>query len=100
MQKLGIVLPENLLNDVFNSNFELIKKPCIKENKEIELNYNILEFYQAVLAAEDIPFKDGTFCYEIIRSQAVWVSWLGWCKRVVWFGTKKGDYLYSFIKKN
>jgi len=100
LQKLGIVIPENLLNDVFTSNFELIKQPCIKENKEIELNYNILEFYQATLAAEDIPLKAGTFCYEIIRSQAVWDSWTGWCKQVVWFGTKKGDYLYSFIKKN
>ncbi|MHB1335186.1 MAG: B12-binding domain-containing radical SAM protein [Candidatus Humimicrobiaceae bacterium] len=100
LQKLGIVIPKNLLNDAFTSNFELIKQPFIKENKEIELNYNILEFYQAALVAKDIPLKRGTFCYEIIRSQTRWDSWPGWCKQVVWFGTKKGNYLYSFIKKN
>jgi len=100
LKKLGIVISENLIEDAFSSNFELIRQPFIKENKEIELNYNILEFYRAVLAAEDVPLKRGTFYYEIIRSQTGWNSWPDWCKQVVWFGTKKGDYLYSFKKKN
>ncbi|MBI4619821.1 MAG: radical SAM protein [Desulfobacterales bacterium] len=99
LQKSNISMPESLLNNAVNLNLELIKQPFITENKKIELNYNILECYQGALLGEDIPLKEGSFHYEIIRSQDKWNSWFDWCKEVVWFGTKKGDYLYSFLKK-
>lgn len=100
LQKLEIKIPEQLLDDAFISNLELIKQPFINENKKIKLNYNILDFYQSALVTKDIPLEEGDFCYEIVRNQAKWNSWPKWCKEVVWFGTKKGDYLYSFLKEN
>jgi radical SAM superfamily enzyme YgiQ (UPF0313 family) len=98
-QKSDISMPESLLNNALTANFELIKLAFIKENKEIELNYNILEFYQAALMGKVIPLKEGSFYYEILRSQKTWDSWPDWCREAIWYGTKKGDYLYPFLTK-
>ena len=97
-QKSNISISENLLNNAITSNYKLIKQPFVTENKKIDLNYNILEFYQAALIGKDLPLTEESFSYEIICSQDTWDSWHDWYKEVVWYGTKKGAYLYSYNK--
>jgi len=100
LKESDISMPEKLLEDAIVSNFELIKRPFIAENKEIRLNYNVLEYYRSVLMRKDVFLKKGNFYYQIIRNQTRWNSWGDWCKEVVWFGSKKGDYLYPFLGIN
>ena len=97
-QKSNISISENLLNNAITSNYRFIKQPFVKENKKVDLSYNILEFYQAALIGKDFPLTEGSFSYEILCSQDTWDSWPDWYKEVVWYGTKKGAYLYSYNK--
>ncbi len=96
LKKSGISVQESLLDNAISLNFELIKRPFVTENKKIELEYNIPDFYQAALIGKDVPLKNGRFSYEILRSKDTWNTWPDWYREVVWFGAKKGNYLYSF----
>jgi len=96
LDEFGFSLPQELLDAAINVNFELVKKPFVTKNKRITLSYNILEFYESVLIGRDTSLKRGKFSYTIKRSQDKWHSWLDWCRDVVWYGTKKGSYFYSF----
>lgn len=98
--KLGINMPNEQFEDAFSANFELIKQPFITKDKEIRLHYNILDFYQAILVGKESTLNNGIFTYEIKSSQKSWKTWADWCKQVVWFGTKKGDYLYQYLNSN
>ncbi|MDD5476687.1 MAG: radical SAM protein [Candidatus Omnitrophica bacterium] len=100
LKKSKIPIDEDLLDDALAFNCNSIKQPFITENKRITLNYNLPEFYQSALVGRQISLSRGSFNYDIVRTQDKWSSWLDWCKEVVWFGTKKGNYLYPFIKTN
>jgi hypothetical protein len=47
------------------------------------------------LIGVDIPLEKNKFEYIIDRTSDSWQSWEQWCKEVIWYGNKKGDYLYS-----
>jgi hypothetical protein len=34
--------------------------------------------------------------HHIDRTGQTWTTWNDWCREVVWFGNKKGAYLYGF----
>ena len=73
----------------------LIKRPFKKENKTIRLTHNIWEYYRSILLGEPSMLQHDSFTYIIDRTSTVWESWDDWLREVVWYGNKKGDYLYS-----
>lgn len=87
-------IPHLLLHQAIKFNRALIKQPFQNGNIEFESSYNIWEFYKGALKAESIPLEDVPGKYLIDRSEN-WSSWEEWCKYVVWYGNKKGAYLYG-----
>ncbi|MEK7790073.1 MAG: radical SAM protein [Deltaproteobacteria bacterium] len=87
--------PSKLLQDAITLNKNLIKFPFQNRNLDLKLGYNIWEFYKNGLKGIQIPLKEGNFCYQIDRESAIWNSWEDWYREVVWYGNKKGDYLYE-----
>ncbi len=100
ISRCGVAIDERLIEDAFTANFELMKKPFVSKNKEIKSRFNLLDFYRDVLAGNDADLKEGDYRYEVMCSQDEWSSWDDWSKEVVWFGTKRGAYLYPFSKKD
>ena len=88
-------LPARLLHEAIHLNRSLIKMPFQTEDIELTLTYNIWEFYQSVLVGEPIPIEEGNFTYLIDRTSQTWNSWDDWCREVIWYGNKKGAYLYG-----
>lgn len=88
-------LPKKLLSNAIRFNKSLIKLPFIKTDLDISLDYNIFEMYQGVLNGIDIPLESGVFNYIIDRTSNKWTSWEEWFREVVWYGTKRGAYLYD-----
>jgi radical SAM superfamily enzyme YgiQ (UPF0313 family) len=84
-----------LLHDAVRLNKSLIKLPFIETDMDISLDYNIFEIYQGVLNGLDVPLKTGDFNYTIDRTSQKWATWDEWFREVVWYGTKKGAYLYD-----
>ena len=92
------IFPVEILRDSLKLNRELIKIPFKNEKLELELSYNIFDLYLAILVGKNIELTEQKSIYKIDRESQKWSSWSEWFKEVVWFGTKRGDYLYKVIK--
>lgn len=88
-------LPKELLRESILLNNSLIKRPFQTEDLELNLSYNIWEFYQSVLLRAPIPLENRECTYLIERTNVTWSSWEQWCREVIWYGNKKGAYLYG-----
>lgn len=94
LRKKGLYLPPGLLHESVFYNKNLMKLPFQKEDISVELSYNIWEIYRASLKEKSASLKKGNYNYLIDRSCITWSSWEDWCREVIWYGNKKGAYLY------
>jgi radical SAM superfamily enzyme YgiQ (UPF0313 family) len=90
-----VEMPAKVLHDAVLLNRSLLKQPFQTENLEVRLSYNVWEVYTAAVAGERVPVQEGTYVYHIDRTSAAWSSWDDWCRDVIWYGNKKGAYLYG-----
>ena len=88
---------EQILNESIRFNQQMIKVPFVDTNIDIELNFNIWDLYRANLVGENIELENGEYNYTIDRSSKSWDSWDQWYHEVVWYGNKKGAYLYKLM---
>jgi radical SAM superfamily enzyme YgiQ (UPF0313 family) len=86
---------ESVLHDAVLLNRSLMKLPLQQEDLELKLSHNIWDVYHAALQGKLIPLEQGCFDYEIVRSMETWSSWEDWCRRVIWWGNKRGAYMYT-----
>lgn len=94
LQTKFIDLPPPLLHETIKLNKSLLKLPFQTEDLHLELLYNIWEFYRSVLIGAPIPLENRACHYHIDRTSVTWSSWDEWCQQVIWYGNKKGAYLY------
>ncbi len=87
--------PSALLHESLHLNQHLVKMPFENKNVHLNLSYNIFEIYQANLRGTPTLLKEGAYCYQINRESIIWSSWEDWFREVVWYGNKKGAYLYQ-----
>jgi len=87
-------LPEHLFSDALHYNHAIIKKPFLTKDENIELTYPIPELYAAFQRGADMEPVAGKYRYRIDRSSQHWGNWESWMREMVWYGGKKGDYLY------
>jgi hypothetical protein len=72
-----------------------LKQPFQTQDLDVQSNYNIWEYYRGVLRGEPVPLVEKPVTYHIDRtSQAYW-TWADFCREVIWYGNKKGAYLYT-----
>ncbi len=83
-----------VITDAIRLNRAVLKQPFLKENTAIHCNYNIWEIYQSALRCAHEELVKGDFIYEVDRMSQKWTSWNDWCREVIWYGNKKGDYIY------
>lgn len=87
--------PAGILLDSLKLNKSLVKIPFQTEDLELDLDYNIWEIYRATLLGGAANFKSGHYHYLIDRTTERWDSWQDWCQKVVWYGNRRGAYLYG-----
>lgn len=92
--------PSELLHEAVKLNRSLIKLPMIEDDLSISLKYNIFDVYQGLLNEREVSLEKGEFNYVIDRKSDKWRGWEEWIKEVVWYGTKKGAYLYRCKKED
>ncbi len=84
-----------VLDDAVRLNRGLLKLPFQTEDLELKLRYNISEFYRGVLCGESVPLLEKPVTCHIDRTSKAYWSWDDFCREVIWYGNKKGAYLYS-----
>lgn len=84
-----------VVSDSVKLNKSLIKKPFSGQAAPVKMKHNIYEVYRGVLTGKDVKLQNGDFTCDIKESGKNWEGLDEWLKQVVWFGTKKGAYLYE-----
>lgn len=84
-----------VLEDAVRLNRALLKVPFQNNDLTIELRYNLWEYYHGVISGQEIPLQEHPTRFAIDRSSASWWSWDDYCREVIWYGNKKGAYLYG-----
>lgn len=86
---------DEILEESIILNKNLIKLPFQNQDKVLPLSFNLLEFYKGHMTRQPVDISRGDFKYLIDRTSETWDSWEDWCKKVVWYGNKRGSYMYN-----
>ena len=95
LARKGMSSAESVLHDAVLLNRSLMKLPLQHKDLELRLRHNAWDVYHAALQGKYIPLEQGCFNYEIVRSTETWSSWEDWCQRIIWWGNKRGAYMYA-----
>lgn len=87
--------PIQPLLDAITLNKSLIKLPFQTDDLTLRLSYNVWDLYKAVLRGQTIEVKLGNYQYTIDRTTEKWETLEEWCQKMVWFGNRRGAYLYG-----
>jgi radical SAM superfamily enzyme YgiQ (UPF0313 family) len=83
-----------LLEEAVFLNQSLIKLPFQTTDASIDLSHNLWDLYQGAIKGRRLSLLKGRFTYRIDRTSQTWLSWEDWCREVIWWGNKRGAYLY------
>jgi radical SAM superfamily enzyme YgiQ (UPF0313 family) len=88
-------LPLDVIDQAIRLNRRLIKQPFCHEDATVELDYDIWKLYRDRLAGQDAGVERQRVTYRIDRTSERWTDFSAWCRDVVWYGSRKGAYLYG-----
>jgi hypothetical protein len=88
-------LAHDALSDALKLNLALIKQPFVSPDTSVQLDHDIMTFYQSVRTGRMSGIDRKPITVEVKRSAAYYADLQRWCREVVWWGNKKGAYLYT-----
>ena len=95
LDEAGHHLPKGLLSEAAFLNLSLLKLPFQTEDLDVDLSYDLWGYYRAIVSGEPAELKGSPSRYHIDRTTTTWDSWSQWCREVIWYGNKRGAYLYG-----
>jgi hypothetical protein len=84
-----------VLKDCFDLNKGILKLPFRSTNSIFKTNYNIWEYYNNIIQGTKIPLTEGNYEYKFDRTSKIWNNYNDYFREVIWYGNKKGAYLYT-----
>ena len=87
-------LLDGAVREAIKLNAALISQPFVRDDITIVTRYNILEFCDGLRRGVPVALREEPSRVEIERSKSYYSDLLEWCREVVWWGNKKGAYLY------
>ena len=95
ISKESINVPFDVITDAMNLNRALIKQPMEKKNISAYASFDVMDYYYKAIDGIDCDLQWVSTTYNIDRSNETWGNFQDWCQEVVWYGNKKGAYLYG-----
>lgn len=89
-------LPEGLLSNAMRLNQALLNQPFHNDNVSVTVNYDVIGFCNALKVGDTAPLDRPT-TITINRAEKTYTDFNHWCQEVVWWGNKKGAYLYNTL---
>ena len=84
-----------VIDDAVRFNHALVKQRFLHDDVAVELEYDLAAFFDAVRNNEHPELKKGKTRIRIDRAGEAYGDFQAWCREVVWWGNKKGAYLYT-----
>jgi radical SAM superfamily enzyme YgiQ (UPF0313 family) len=88
-------LPMDVIEDAIKLNHALVHQPFARTNLTVSLRYDILDYWYKVRTGEQAVLREQPMLVEIDRTAKPYDDFQKWCREIVWWGNKKGAYLYS-----
>ncbi len=88
-------LPMDVIDEAIRLNHALVHQPFAKTNLKVKLRYDILDYWHKVRTGEPALLVEKPMLIEIDRTSKPYDDLQKWCREIVWWGNKKGAYLYS-----
>jgi radical SAM superfamily enzyme YgiQ (UPF0313 family) len=88
-------LPMDVIDDAIKLNHALVHQPFAKSNPKVKLRYDILDYWHKVRTGEQALLREQPMLVEVDRTSKLYDDFQKWCREIVWWGNKKGAYLYS-----
>jgi radical SAM superfamily enzyme YgiQ (UPF0313 family) len=83
------------LEDAVRLNQALLKLPFQDADVFVDLEHNVWDCYRGALTGLDVPLEPRARRHRVDRSSVAWRTWDDYCRDVIWYGNKKGAYLYG-----
>jgi radical SAM superfamily enzyme YgiQ (UPF0313 family) len=84
-----------MVDEALRVNRALVKQPYLRDNETIAISSDLMSFYNAVRQGEKVALRNAPTAVQIDRASQVYDDFQAWCREVVWWGNKKGAYLYT-----
>jgi radical SAM superfamily enzyme YgiQ (UPF0313 family) len=84
-----------VIDDAVRFNHALVKQPFVRDDVAIDLDYDLAAFFDAVRNNEHSELTKARTRIRIDRGSEAYADFQAWCREVVWWGNKKGAYLYT-----
>jgi len=81
--------------DAVRLNQALLKRPFTRDTLSLPLRYNVWDYYRGALIGEERPIEEQSTLVAVDRAKQSWWNWDDYCREVIWYGNKKGAYLYE-----
>lgn len=88
-------LAMDVIDEAVKLNGALVHQPFATENSRIRLRYDLLDYWHKVRNGEQPLLKETMIEVEIDRLSKRYDDFQKWCREIVWWGNKKGAYLYT-----
>ena len=85
-----------VLRDAVRLNQALLKRPFTRDSISLALRYNVWEHYRGALTGEPVALAEQPRLATVERGKQSWQTWDDYCREVIWYGNKKGAYLYEY----
>ncbi len=83
------------MQDAVAVNGALVSQPFVKDDIAVSINHDIVGFCRGIREGRPKPLERRQTTIEIRRSASYHADFNAWCREVVWWGNKKGAYLYG-----
>lgn len=84
-----------VLDDGLRINAAMIKRPFLRDEAVLDLGSDVLGFWRAARRNRPCPLDRAPVRVIVDRHSEHWDDLATWCREVVWWGNKKGAYLYG-----
>ncbi len=91
----ALAVDPRIMADAIYLNKSLLKTPFQQDDLTLNLTYNIWEYYRSAVLGTTVALEINPSKYHIDRTSECWKTWEDWYRKVIWYGNKKGAYLYS-----
>jgi hypothetical protein len=88
-------LPIEIIDEAVRLNHALVHQPFAKSDLEVRLAYDLLDYWRKVRNGEEAVLRRGPLVVQVDRVSKSYDDFQKWCREIVWWGNKKGAYLYS-----
>jgi hypothetical protein len=73
----------------------MVHQPFARSDLEVRLAYDLLGYWRKVLNGEEAVLRREPLIVQVDRTSKPYYDFQKWCREIVWWGNKKGAYLYS-----